>query len=63
MEEGKRVATIVRPQVLYLALDEGRELVNKTLKSLIVKLVQNAQVEHSIPLLPPHLIVRVVRQL
>ena len=63
MEQGQCIPAIVRSQVLNLTLDEVRQLVYQALKCLVVELIEDAQIQHSVPLLPPHLIVWVVGQL
>ena len=59
-EQTEGIAAVVRSQIFDLTLDKARELINHGLEHVVVELVQDAKVLHSIVLIAPLLISRVV---
>ena len=59
-EQTESVAAVVGSQILDLTLNKAGELVNDGLEHVVVELVQDAKVLHSIVLIAPLLISRVV---
>ena len=62
-EQAEGVAGIVWPKVLDLAFDKRGKLVNDAFQCIIVKLVQDAQVLHGVPLHAPLFITRIYSHL
>jgi hypothetical protein len=59
----KSVSRVVRPQVLDLGLDKFLERAKERHEALVVEFVKDAQIQHSVPLHAPQVVVTLLDHL